>query len=689
MANSGVAGIITDDAGAPLSGAFVGAFDTDGLFGDRLLRDSGAPLAAPFAGFVRSAADGSFVISYTAGKYTLQVRVFSHNKRLLGSAPVVPGATSPLVTLAAPIRVNAAAVTAAAATGWLVADGAFPTAITGSNVDFRIDNQECWDEVITAVDAAATSIHWMLFYLDIGKCVFRFDATNVPATGGRLEEALKAAAKRNVVVRLVCNDLIYSRPKVEAEGRIVRSLPYPVHTAKQVEAWFAQNAPAVQVRRLKTPAYIPIHTKFVVIDNSKAFIFGSPFVQDYYDDSRHAIDNPRHGDFCNVPCQSHGIKQPTHDVSLFVTGAVLGPLNETFALHWNAAKASGEPDLPPIAPPSPVASNGTVQITRTLAGNGRFPAFPRGETTILDSYLRAIGKASDFIYLENQYFTCEEIADALILAVKTKPDLNVIFLTNNAVDIPGYKKWQPATILRVRSELTEEEFGRVGFFTLWSHEPPLTTGGKTRICRNYVHSKVAIVDDLWATVGSANLDGDSLAFSQNSVRDSYWFVGGEFGLRQEGTLTENRESETNLVVYNGVDGQPSSTLPAELRRRLWAEHLGLATSATDATPNPQHPLLATKPDTGWLKLWRIRATEKVNKLKAAVPTVGVTRVLPYPTRLDMDTDWPAFEARLDWHVELQDPQSYLEAFSIDVSKLALLKHYRRFSWDTKTWVDDE
>jgi hypothetical protein len=41
---------------------------------------------------------------------------------------------------------------------------------------------------------------------------------------------------------------------------------------------------------------------------------------------------------------------------------------------------------------------------------------------------------------------------------------------------------------------------------------------------NYVHSKVAIIDDAWATVGTANLDGTSMNYHQIGL-----LVGGYFG----------------------------------------------------------------------------------------------------------------------------------------------------------------
>lgn len=681
MANAGVTGKVCDQTQAGVSGVLVGAYDLDGLFGERLLEDTGAASDPVFPGYVRTRADGTFSISYASGSYQLQVRAFSKAKRFLGASTPV-AATTPAVALAAPIVV-------ASDTGWVARGGAF-TPVGGSIVTYLVDNKECWDLLITAVDGATTSINWMLFYLDIGKSMMRFDADppapTAPVSGRRLEGALDSAADRGVTVRLVCNEL------VAGAGGIIK-VPYPASTAARVEAWFAQSTPPkVEVRRFATPAYIPIHTKFVVIDNQQAFILGSPFVQDYYDSSRHAIDDPRHGDFLDLPswlpCESHQIRQPTHDVNVTITGTAIGALNETFALHWNLAKPAGAADLAPDPAPAAAANaTGSVQITRSLSGNSRFAAFPSGETSILESYQRAIENATDFIYLENQYFTCLEIADALVAALKGHLKVQVILLTNNAVDIPGYAKWQPETIRRIRDRLSPDEFRRFGVFTLWSHEEGGAQGGPQRICRNYVHSKVAVIDDEWATVGSANLDGDSLVYSQNATRGGYRFAGDLLSLRQAGLRTDNRESETNIVVYNNVGGLPASTFPAELRRRLWAEHLGYL---ANGEPDPNAADLLTKPTApdapGWLGLWRTRAHAKRDQLAAEPPVVHPARVLPYPANEDPDTEWPTLSDNPN--EKFSDAKFYLETLGAN-PKVKLVPHYRRFNWDAGTWVKSD
>jgi phosphatidylserine/phosphatidylglycerophosphate/cardiolipin synthase-like enzyme len=83
---------------------------------------------------------------------------------------------------------------------------------------------------------------------------------------------------------------------------------------------------------------------------------------------------------------------------------------------------------------------------------------------------------------------------------------------------------------------------RVGTYSLVCQDK------KTKSLRQiYVHSKLLIVDDKWITIGSANID-------KNGFKDS---------------------TEVNV-------GITSSSLAKQLRKRLWAEHLGLLEKPEDS-----------------------------------------------------------------------------------------------------------
>jgi phosphatidylserine/phosphatidylglycerophosphate/cardiolipin synthase-like enzyme len=169
-------------------------------------------------------------------------------------------------------------------------------------------------------------------------------------------------------------------------------------------------------------------------------------------------------------------------------------------------------------------------VIRTVA-EGMYEAVPRGDFSILESYTRALRSAQHLIYLENQFLWAPEIVS--ILAAKLReppgPDFRlVIVLPAN----PNNGRDDTRGQLGVLSA-ADAGTGRMLAATIRSlsgeRDDPL-----------YVHAKVAVVDDRWLTVGSANLNAHSLL----------------------------NDTELNLAC---VDPQ----LARETRVRLWAEHLEL------------------------------------------------------------------------------------------------------------------
>ena len=92
------------------------------------------------------------------------------------------------------------------------------------------------------------------------------------------------------------------------------------------------------------------------------------------------------------------------------------------------------------------------------------------------------------------------------------PALEVLIVMNSEPDVAGYPEKQIQLLKQFQEELTKELGAaqvekRLGIYTVWSCNEKKP---KYEIMPIYVHSKVAIVDDIWATIGSANLDGASL-----------------------------------------------------------------------------------------------------------------------------------------------------------------------------------
>jgi phosphatidylserine/phosphatidylglycerophosphate/cardiolipin synthase-like enzyme len=273
--------------------------------------------------------------------------------------------------------------------------------------------------------------------------------------------------------------------------------------------------------------------------------------------------------------------------------------------------------------------------------------------------------AEDFVYIETQYFTNDAIGHAIVEAIKAKrnrpskpdgtpqPDLQVIVVCNIEPDVPLYPFKQRRLIHRIREAIGEDATNPqwFGVFTRWTHE---VATPRPRMLPIYVHAKAAVVDNQWATVGSANLDGLSL--------DSMLLWDKLNGLLGFNLFRQQRAIEVNGCLLN-TDG--SSPVVDKLRRKLWAEHLGF--SKARGIPDLDAPDLATRPAGGWLRLWSERAAATLQRL-INQPTQsfdGMARVLPWPKQ----------------NSTFKTPRKHLDALGVKTYQVVPLRSTRKFDFD--------
>ncbi len=320
-----------------------------------------------------------------------------------------------------------------------------------------------------------------------------------------------------------------------------------------------------------------MHAKLMMMDRNRMLSIGSPFGQSYVDRQDHAIDAWIRGGADGFP---------KHDAGFTMTGPAHRDFFETMQLFWNDAAGSGdqlpfEHERPDWSADDRASAAGTVRARlcrRTAPAPSRSSARSAAiSSTAARRARRAFSRricagsrqAKDFIYLETQYFTNDAIGDGLVDAMLSTPQLKVIILLNIEPDVPTYPFKQRRLITRIRRAIGQTATGpqRFGVFTRWTHE---STGPRPRILPVYIHAKVGIIDNTWATVGSANLDGLSLDSSLPSD-----ILNGLFN------RDEQRAIEVNGVFFDNK--APPDNVVDILRRKLWAEHLGFLNA--DGTPD--------------------------------------------------------------------------------------------------------
>jgi phosphatidylserine/phosphatidylglycerophosphate/cardiolipin synthase-like enzyme len=598
-----ITGRLIDDAGNPLKDLTVQAWHYNVLFGPRHIGDA-----------VTTGDDGKFSISititseFTSGvvKINLHLRVFSKVGRLL-----LISENRDLAFIGVDWPIGDLKIHRNTVSGWRVTNrdpqGNRAFYSEANNLLPMIDNELAWSAVNQAVLASTQEVNFLCFYFAIPNVRVAFGPNEpkegVPTVGARLEESLLKINQDGILATV----RILSRKAVLGEGAKAE-IGLFMSSASRVKDFFssASSQPnTVFTRSYECSFRLPMHAKMITFDGVEAHIMGSPLDQQYFDSQKHEFDNPRRG-------QGGGIRVPIHEVSLRIQGEAIPHIHDVFNIHWVASGESPIPARPKVTPPPP---HHPVQMVRTLRGD-RFSK-PFGEIGILEAYQRVFERAEDFIYFETQYFVNLRIMAAIRAALRDpkRPNLQIIGCINIHLDLPRYDSYQRDRVPAREKDLVTQLFGaldhdgtlnRFDVFCLWTHEPRTP---KQLLIRNYIHAKVAFADDKWLTIGSANLDGVSLDSSDSYVTAPRW-PDSEFG---------RCATEVNALIFNGVDSPPtpSSTVPADVRQAIWAEHLG-----ADAD-------VINRPQGGWLSLWRDKATDKLLGLNANPPQVLKSKILKW------------------------------------------------------------
>ncbi|MBM3648319.1 MAG: phosphatidylserine/phosphatidylglycerophosphate/cardiolipin synthase family protein [Alphaproteobacteria bacterium] len=216
-----------------------------------------------------------------------------------------------------------------------------------------------------------------------------------------------------------------------------------------------------------------------------------------------------------------GMALTLHDVYLEIAGPAATDVRHNFVERWNEASERHAPDgnwacdasdeLAYADRPSRPRGASTVQIQRMLDPR-RYPA-PRVERSILEQYQRAIDAARRTIFLQNQAVPDHEVARHLVAAVERGVDV-VMLVPAIPEDYVYDARHDPREASRFWG--IETLAGHENFTLAGITEQP---AGRRRAA--YVHAKMMLIDDVWATVGSCNLHPFSLA-GHTEMNASIW-----------------------------------------------------------------------------------------------------------------------------------------------------------------------
>jgi len=263
-----------------------------------------------------------------------------------------------------------------------------------------------------------------------------------------------------------------------------------------------------------------------------------------------------------------GRRPPWHDVQLAIHGPAISELDLTFRERWEDQTALNHAGLlrsflthvmsrdrvarplPARLDDPPTQGGHAVQVLRTYPSKRpRYPFAPDGERSVARAFAKAIERARTLIYIEDQYFWSLEIAQLLAEALRKHPGLQVIGVVPRYPDKDGRLSGPPSRLAQARAiDIIKKAGGeRVGIYDVENESgTPI-----------YVHAKVCVIDDVWATVGSDNLNRRS------------WTHDSELSC----AVIDSALDDRNPVDPGGL-GDGSRKFARELRLALWAEHLG-------------------------------------------------------------------------------------------------------------------
>ena len=362
------------------------------------------------------------------------------------------------------------------------------------------------------------------------------------------------------------------------------------------------------------------HQKMVLVDyedpdNAVGFMMGHNMLSQYWDTDDHS---------CLPKKYDAGRDGPTgwQDISGCVYGEVLKHMNENFVQSWEKDVGDSTPKTERAA----IAKEVFAPTTARLAALNERLALPVPLKTtmgmvcrtqpqykkydILKAYMEGVKRARQYIYIENQYFRFQEIAENIkkaaveLIACGRDPDKYgylYLFVVTNSTEKPTNQNYPSNEVGGYQTYKMLDALGRADRVPVYAKKekgatepikPQNIPGLKTQICTLvspnsladnwvpvYVHSKMMMVDDTLLVQGSANINLRSMAF----------------------------DSEIAIALQ---DTDVSSIIP-QMRNELWKIHTGGQGIGNDPKKTFEN----------WSKLINSNKTQKMVKGKPVIPLI--------------------------------------------------------------------
>jgi cardiolipin synthase len=280
-------------------------------------------------------------------------------------------------------------------------------------------------------------------------------------TGRIVVDALLRAAERGVVVRVLLDGY--------GSAEFSRAWLAELTAAKVQVQWFRREISPFTLRRSRMRRLRRMHRKLVVLDGEVAFVGGINIIND-------------------ISSRDH-FSLPRLDYAVRVQGEVAGDIHSTMRRLWgvvswaNFRRRGKEIRRLVRERVKPGASGITLVLRDSL----------RHRHDIENAYLKAFDGARREIIIANAYFLPGR-AFRMALMQAAQKGVRVMLLLQGRVEY------------RVQHYATHALYDQLlaAGVEIYEYQP------------SYLHAKVAVVDGMWSTVGSSNIDPFSLMLAREA-----------------------------------------------------------------------------------------------------------------------------------------------------------------------------
>ncbi|HZS79033.1 MAG TPA: phospholipase D family protein [Ktedonobacteraceae bacterium] len=370
-----------------------------------------------------------------------------------------------------------------------------------------------------------------------------------------------------------------------------------------------------------------LHQKISVVDGTHAFVGGIDLLIELSGDFDRWDVPMHHYAYELRKGKNNVIPHPWHDAHAIIEGPAVADVEKNFRQRWNDVverhELSSELVVPEHPVTAPIKSNSIVQLARTIPEHTYSFSPKNGIQGIAQLYAHALANVNNFVYLENQYFWLHAYYGVDIAALgpdSSDMELNIRELgaalrrgATMSIVLPDHpnvgRGFTDAGLARLRQEAPEAAAqGRIQAFCLGTS---INRDGATHYRPIYVHAKVAVIDDVWSTLGSGNLNNRGMRDDTEmnvAVLDAELAQGLRLMLMAEHLSMFDEDDLFIVARHIGHQYQRQST--DERAKEIWQtlrERLG-------------DPLVG-------LQMMVERAQENLQRFKAGQPLVG--HLLPY------------------------------------------------------------